>query len=198
MSKVGLFLMNLMAGSLLADSAYELNATRMIYTNDLIYAGGGVTGRFNQAEMRADRMIANPVQGELSLEGNIFEKGSMVGQRMMTYNYVAEEVILVGKNGFGGTTKSRSCRAIGRGYVFINGCTCYDLFVGKAALLSLCTRSHSGAKSIFSARHLRLYVGGVPLFYLPYLKEVWIDRVWELGWLSWIDGCICQVEYGWL
>ena len=75
MSKMGLFLMSLMAGiagSLLADSPYELDAARMIYTNDLIFASGGVTGRFNQAEVRADRMIADPAQGELSLEGNVF------------------------------------------------------------------------------------------------------------------------------
>ena len=78
MSKMGLFLMSLMAGiaCLLADSPYELDAARMIYTNDLIFASGGVTGRFNQAEVRADRMIADPAQGELSLEGNVFfERG---------------------------------------------------------------------------------------------------------------------------
>ena len=78
MSKMCLFLMSLMvgmAGSLLADSPYELDAARMIYTNDLIYASGGVTGRFNQAEVRADRMIADPAKGELSLEGNIFLNG---------------------------------------------------------------------------------------------------------------------------
>ena len=51
MSKMGLFLMSLMAGiagSLLADSPYELDAARMIYTNDLIFASG-VTGRFNRS-----------------------------------------------------------------------------------------------------------------------------------------------------
>ena len=177
MSKMCLFLMSLMvgmAGSLLADSPYELDAARMIYTNDLIHASGGVTGRFNQAEVRADRIIADPAKGELSLDGNIFfERDAMVwsGDKL-TYNYQTEEGDFGPAKMIFGAAQLKADRVERLEedtflLTDVRATTCllekphYYLYTPEAILEQ---------NQIFSARHLRLHVGGVPLFYLPYLK----------------------------
>ena len=177
MSKIYLLLTSLMTcmvGCLLADFPYELDATRIIYTNDLIYASGGVTGRFNQAEVRADRMIADPAKSELCLEGNIFfERDSMVwsGDKL-TYNYQSEEGDFgPAKMVFGeAQLKADRVERLEEDTFLLSdvrATTCqlekphYHLYTQEAIL---------DQNQIFSARHLRLYVGGVPLFYLPYLR----------------------------
>ncbi|MAS97321.1 MAG: hypothetical protein CMF29_00090 [Kiritimatiellaceae bacterium] len=177
MSKMGLFLMSLMAGmvvSLLADAPYELDAARMIYTNDLIYASGGVTGRFNQAEVRADRIIADPAQGELSLEGNIFfERDVMVwsGDKL-TYNYQTEEGDFgPAKMVFGAAQlKADRVERLEKDTFLLKDVRATTCLLEKPHYYLYTSEAILEQDQIFSARHLRVYVGGVPLFYLPYLK----------------------------
>ena len=74
------------------ESPYELDAGRLDYTNGLLVASGGVTGRFDRAWVRAERMEANPELGDLWLEGDVFfERDGLVwsGDRLR-YNYQTE------------------------------------------------------------------------------------------------------------
>lgn len=177
MIKIRLFLMSLMAGmagSLLADSPYELDAMRMIYTNDLIYASGGVTGRFNQAEVWADRIIVDPAQGELSLEGNIFfERDAMVwsGDKL-TYNYQTEEGDFgPAKMVFGAAQlKADRVERLEKDTFLLKDVRATTCLLEKPHYYLYTSEAILEQNQIFSARHLRVYVGGVPLFYLPYLK----------------------------
>ena len=177
MIKIRLFLMSLMAGmagSLLADSPYELDAMRIIYTNDLIYASGGVTGRFNQAEVWADRIIVDPAQGELSLEGNIFfERDAMVwsGDKL-TYNYQTEEGDFgPAKMVFGAAQlKADRVERLEKDTFLLKDVRATTCLLEKPHYYLYTSEAILEQDQIFSARHLRVYVGGVPLFYLPYLK----------------------------
>ncbi len=177
MKKIRFYLMGLLAGmvgSLGADSPYELDAARMVYTNDLIYASGGVTGRFNRAEVRADQIMAHPEQGELHLEGNIFfERDSVVwsGDKL-TYNYQTEEgnfgpsKMVVGEAFL---EADRMERVQGDTFFLtgVRATTCpwekplYYLYAPEAKLEQ---------NQTFSARHIQVYFRGIPLFYIPYLK----------------------------
>ena len=177
MKRIRFYLMGLlvgMGGSLCADSPYELDAARIVYTNDVIYASGGVTGRFNQAEVRADQLIADPEEGELHLEGNIFfERDRVVWSGdQLTYNYQTEE------GNFGASKMvvgdafleaDRMERVEGDTFVLtgVRATTCpwekplYYLYAPEALLEQ---------NETFSARHIQVHLGGVPLFYIPYLK----------------------------
>ena len=177
MSKICLFLVSLMvgaAGSLLANSPYELDADRMIYTNDLIYASGGVTGRFNQAEVRAERMIADPARGDLNLEGNIFfERDTMVwsGDKL-TYNYHSEEGNFGPAKMVCGTAQLKADRVerLEEDAFLLKDVRATTCLLEKPHYYLYTPEAILEQNNIFSARHLRLHVGGVPLFYLPYLK----------------------------
>ena len=66
------WLMLLPLEAVAVESPYELDAGRLDYTNGLLLASGGVTGRFDQASIRAERMPADPERGDLWLEGDVF------------------------------------------------------------------------------------------------------------------------------
>ena len=55
-----------------ASAPYELDASSITYSNDLIYASGGVTGVFNTAIVNADQIVVDPHNGVLQIEGNVF------------------------------------------------------------------------------------------------------------------------------
>jgi len=74
------------------DEPFDLQAARLEYTNQTIYASGGVTGTFENIVIRADELTANPDTGELHINGNvIFERGNAVWQgSKLDYNFIEQ------------------------------------------------------------------------------------------------------------
>ncbi len=156
------------------ESPYELDAGRLDYTNGLLVASGGVTGRFDRAWVRAERMEANPELGDLWLEGDVFfERDGLVwsGDRLR-YNYQTE----VGS--FGPVRMAYEEARVVADRVERQG---EDSFVLRGASMTTCRleRPHYSfyapvaqmdGQRRFTARHVRVRVGGVPVLYLPILK----------------------------
>ena len=75
------------------DEPIDIRAPRMEYTNETLIASGGVTGRFENVMIRADRITGNPDSGDLHIEGNIlFERGNVLWQGSeLDYNFISRE-----------------------------------------------------------------------------------------------------------
>ena len=76
-----------------ASAPYELDASSITYSNDLIYASGGVTGVFNTAIVNADQIVVDPHNGVLQIEGNVFfEKDDLIWSgRELIYDFKKEK-----------------------------------------------------------------------------------------------------------
>ena len=75
------------------DTPFDIQAARMEYTsNGTMIASGGVTGRFENAVLYADKVTGNPDTGDLHAEGNIqFERGKVLWQGSeLDYNYLTQ------------------------------------------------------------------------------------------------------------
>ena len=76
----------------LSAQPYELEAGVLEYQAGSIIASGGVTGRFDQAEIRADRLRGNTQTGDLQLEGDVFfQRDDLIwfGDQLQ-YNYITQ------------------------------------------------------------------------------------------------------------
>ena len=168
------WLMLLPLEAVAVESPYELDAGRLDYTNGLLLASGGVTGRFDQASIRAERMTADPERGDLWLEGDVFfeRKGLIWSGDRLRYNYqtevgsfgpvrmeyeealvVAEHVERLGENSFVLQGAEMTTCRLERPH--------YSLYAPVAEM---------DDQRRFTARHVRVRVGGVPVLYLPVLK----------------------------
>ena len=83
LKRVELFLLLLIGGALAAvgavpevdipkeipDEPFDIRAASLEFTNETVIASGGVTGKFENATIRADRISGNTETGELRIEG---------------------------------------------------------------------------------------------------------------------------------
>jgi len=74
------------------DEPFDIQAGRFEFTTNTLIASGGVTGRFENVIISADRIEANRETGDLHAEGDIhFERGDMLWQGSdLDYNYLTQ------------------------------------------------------------------------------------------------------------
>ncbi|MBT8042281.1 MAG: hypothetical protein KJN98_03860 [Pontiella sp.] len=157
------------------DEPFDIRATRLEYVNDTLVADGGVTGRFENAIVSADRLTGNTETGDLHIEGNIVvERGKMLWQGSeLDYNYLTQ----IGN--FGPSTLNYDPVVLTVDEVEKVSTNEYRL---RGANFTTCPKPqpHLQARAgearlvddqYLIARGVKLYVGKVPVLYVPYWRQ---------------------------
>ena len=157
-----------------ASVPYELDASSITYSNELIYASGGVTGVFNTAIVNADQIVVDPNNGVLQIEGNVFfEKDDLVWSgRELIYDFKKE------KGDFGQVRMSLGSldieankvnRSANNNFLFenIKVTTCVEEPPHYSLNSSIAFLEDN---SVFKAKNVYLNLWGLPVFYIPYIK----------------------------
>ena len=154
---------------------YELEAKVLEYEAGVLTASGGVTGRFDRAEIRADELRGNTETGDLYVRGNVFfQQDDLIwfGDEL-AYNYLSHvgkwEPIRLEMNELilhADTMKQTGHNHYQVEQMKLTGCRwdkpLYHLYAPKASLEN---------NEIVEASHLWIKLGEVPLFYLPYWRQ---------------------------
>ena len=76
----------------LPDEPIDITAPRLMYSNDTVFASGGVTGRYENLTLTADTAEANLETGDLRLRGDIhFERDNVIWNGTeLEYNYLTQ------------------------------------------------------------------------------------------------------------
>ena len=164
-----------MLATTLHAQPYELEATVLEYEAGILNASGGVTGRFDTAEIRADELQGNTETGELRVRGNVsFKQDDLVwfGDEL-TYNYLSRvgvwEPIRLEMNEL--ILRAETMRQTGPNsfqveQMKLTGCRwdtpLYHLYAPEAAL-------HDN--EVVEASHLWVKWGEIPVLYLPYWRQ---------------------------
>jgi hypothetical protein len=157
------------------DEPFDIVAPRIEYTNNTMYASGGVTGRFENVMVRADRLTGNTETGELTMEGNIrFERGNVIWQGSeLDYNYITQS------GNFGPSTLNfdpvlMSVEQVER--------VSTNEFRLKGARFTTCPQDnqhfHVRVKEAYlvdeeylKAKGVTVYVGKMPVMHVPYWRQ---------------------------
>ncbi len=157
------------------DTPYDIQAPRFEYAEGLLVATGGVTGRFDQATVTADRLTGNPETGEINLIGNIFfERDNVIwyGDEL-TYNYISET------GNFGPSRMEFDPFRLEAEQIERTATNAYRL---QGAQVSTCPKEHrhyhlrAREARLVDGNHLTakgatLHIGRVPVLYLPYWRQ---------------------------
>jgi len=167
------------------DEPFDIRAERLEYTNDTLIASGGVTGRFENVVIRADRVSGNPQTGDLRMEGDIhFERGNMLWQGSeLDYNYITQT------GDFGPSTLNYDPILMSVDHVER---VSTNEFMLQGANFSTCSRDHQHYhlwakearlidEEYLVAKGVKLYLGEVPVFYLPYWRQELNQGVFSFG-----------------
>lgn len=159
----------------LPDEPLDLRAARFEYTNDTLMASGGVTGRFENVEVYADRISGNPETGDLHMEGDIrFERGNVIWQgSSLDYNYLTQT------GNFGPSMLDFDPVLMEVDHVERVSTNEYYL---RGAVFTTCPKEdrhfHVRAKEArlvdekyLKAKGVTVYLGRVPIFYVPYWRQ---------------------------
>ena len=172
------------------DEPFDLRADRLEYTNGTMVASGSVTGRFENAMIRADRISGNPETGELHAEGDIhFERGNVLWQGTeLDYNYITQSGL------FGPSSLHFDPMFMSVDHVERVSTNEYLL---RGATFTTCPKDsphiHVRAKearlvdeSYIKAKGVTFYVGNVPVMYVPYWRHTLSDNIFtfDLGYGS--------------
>ncbi|MEN7973350.1 MAG: hypothetical protein ABFR47_05900 [Verrucomicrobiota bacterium] len=157
------------------DEPFDIQASRLEYTNETIIASGGVTGRFENVTIRADKISANPDSGDLHIDGNIvFERGSVLWQGSeLDYNFIKQEGL------FGPSSLDFDPVLLSVDHVERVSTNEYLL---RGANFTTCPQDsphfHARAKEArlideeyLVAKGVVFYLGKVPVFYVPYWRH---------------------------
>ena len=157
------------------DEPFEFTAGRIEFTNDTLIAEGGVTGRFERASITADRATGNTETGDLKLEGNIhFERDNIIWNGSgLDYNYITQT------GDFGPSALNFDPVLMSVDRVERVSTNEYRL---EGADFTTCPKDaphfHVHAKEAelvdekyLKARGVTVYVGKVPVFYVPYWRQ---------------------------
>lgn len=157
------------------DEPFDIRAARMEYTNDTIIASGGVTGRFENVVLRADKVTGNPETGDLHAEGDIqFERGNVLWQGSeLDYNFITQEG-LFGPSALYFEPAFMSVDHVER--------VSTNEYLLRGATFTTCPKTHphisaraNEARLIdekyLKAKGVTFYVGKVPVFYVPYWRH---------------------------
>ena len=157
------------------DGPLEIQAPRLEYSNETFMASGGVTGRFENVMIRADRLSGNPETGDLHTEGDILlKRGNVIWQGSeLDYNFIRQD----GRFGPSALYFEPAYMSVDhvervstneyllRGATFT---TCPDSpphIRARAAEARLVDEKYIKAKGVV------FYVGKVPVFYVPYWRH---------------------------
>ena len=154
---------------------YELEATVLEYEAGILNASGGVTGRFDTAEVRADELQGNTETGDLYLQGNVFFKDEDLvwfGDEF-TYNYLSKmgELKPINLKMNDRILRAENMLQIGSntyqiGHMKLTGCRwetpLYHLYAREASLQ---------ANELVEASHLWVKWGDIPVLYFPYWRQ---------------------------
>jgi len=172
------------------DEPFDIQAARLEYTNDTIMASGGVTGRFENVVIRADRISGNPETGDLHAEGDIhFERGNVLWQGSeLDYNFIRQEGL------FGPSSLYFEPAFMSVDHVERVSTNEYLL---RGATFTTCPKDsphiHVRAKEArlvdekyIKAKGVTFYVGKVPVMYVPYWNHKLNEGIFtfELGYGS--------------
>ena len=172
------------------DEPFDIQAARMEYTNDTFVASGGVTGRFENVVLRADKVSGNPETGKLHAEGNIhFERGDMLWQGSeLDYNFLTQAGIF-GPSSFYFEPAFMSVDHVER--------VSTNEYLLRGATFTTCPKDsphiHVRAKEArlvdekyVKAKGVTFYVGKVPVMYVPYWHHTLSENIFtfELGYGS--------------
>jgi hypothetical protein len=157
------------------DAPFDISAARIEYTNETIIASGGVTGRFENVVVTADKVSGNTESGDLKMEGNIhFERDNVVWNGSeLDYNYLSQT------GDFGPSSLDFDPVLMSVDHVERVSTNEYYL---RGATFTTCNKSHPHfhvrAKEAYlidekylKAKGITVYLGSVPVFYWPYWRQ---------------------------
>jgi len=157
------------------DEPVDIQAARLEYTNETIIASGGVTGRFENVVIRADRISGNPETGDLHIEGDIlFERGNVLWHGSeLDYNFIRQEG-LFGPSALYFEPAFMSVDHVER--------VSTNEYLLRGATFTTCPEDsphiHARAKEArlvdekyIKAKGVVFYVGKMPVFYVPYWRH---------------------------
>ncbi|QBG46620.1 LPS-assembly protein LptD [Verrucomicrobia bacterium S94] len=157
------------------DEPFDLTAARLEFTNDTLIASGGVTGRFENVVIRADRVEGNTASGDLKMEGDIFFKRGDIEWHgsELEYNYIKQE------GDFGPSTLNFDPVLMSVDQVQRVSTNEFRL---QGAEFTTCPKDHPHfhvrAEEAFlideeylKAKGVTVYIGKVPVFYVPYWRQ---------------------------
>lgn len=188
MSGRGLLVLLCAAGTTLASSAIErsipahpqeepidIRAAQLEYTNETLIASGGVTGRFENVTIRAERLTAVPESGDLRIEGNIlFERDNVLWKgSSLDYNFKSQSGV------FGPSlleydpvllsvdhierVSSNEFRLAGATFTTCpEECPHFRVYAEEARLID---------EEVLTAKGVKVYLGNVPVFYWPFWRQ---------------------------
>ncbi len=154
------------------DEPFDIQAARLEYTNETVIASGGVTGRFENVTIRADKISGNPETGDLHAEGNIlFERGNIIWQGTdLDYNFITQDGVF-GPSSFYFEPAFMSIDHVER--------VSTNEFLLRGASFTTCTnssphiRAHAKEARLVDEKYIKakgvtFYAGKVPVMYVPY------------------------------
>jgi LPS-assembly protein len=165
------------------DEPFDIRAARLEFTNDTIFASGGVTGRFENVVIRADQVTGNSETGALHAEGDIlFERGNILWQGSeLDYNFITQEGVF-GPSSLYFEPAFMSVEHVER--------VSTNEYLLRGATFTTCPKDHPHVSA--RAREARLvdekylkakgvvfYVGTVPVMYVPYWRHTLNEGVFS-------------------
>lgn len=169
----------------LPDEPLEITAAHFerVGNDNTFFASGGVTGRFENATIRADKISGNPDTGELHAQGDIFfERGTTYWQgSSLDYNFITEQGEF-GPSSMFFDPVYVSAESIQR--------VSTNVFRMQEASFTTCPKEHPHYhtsvrdaqvlnRNTVKAKGIKLYAGRVPFFWFPYLKYRVSDSVFK-------------------
>lgn len=172
------------------DEPFDIRAARLEYTNDTLIASGGVTGRFENVVIRADRIAGNPESGDLHAEGNIlFTRGAVEWQGTeLDYNFLTQEG-LFGPSSLYFEPAYLSVEHVERvstNEYLLRGAT-FTTCPKDAPHIRACAKeARLVDEKYVKAKGVTFYVGKVPVLYVPYWRHTLSESVFtfKLGYGS--------------
>jgi LPS-assembly protein len=160
---------------ILPDEPIDIRAPRLMFTNDTVFASGGVTGRYENITLTADSAEANLETGDLRLRGDIhFERDNVIWNGTeLEYNYLTQ-VGVFGPSDLDYDPVLMKVDHIER--------VATNEYLLKGALFTTCAedKPHYQVRvrearliddKYLKAKGATFYIHGVPVFHFPYWRQ---------------------------
>ena len=157
------------------DEPFDIRAPRLQYTNDTLFASGGVTGRFENVVIVADQLSGNTQSGDIHLEGDIhFERDNVEWNgSSLDYNYLTQTGDF-GPSSFNVDPVLMSVDHLER--------VSTNEYLLRGATFTTCPEEHPHFRvhvkearlvdqKYLTARGATFYAGKVPILYLPVWRQ---------------------------
>ncbi|WP_372798495.1 hypothetical protein, partial [Pontiella sp.] len=157
------------------DEPFDLTAGRIEYTNETLIASGGVTGRFENVTVRADRVSGNTQTGDLRMEGDIFFQRDNIEWRGtdLDYNYITQT------GDFGPSTLDfdpvlmsvDEVQRVSTNEFMLKGATFTTCELSDPHFHVRASEAHLEGEEYLRAKGVTVYLGSVPVLYVPYWRQ---------------------------